>query len=860
VEQRLRSDEARAEFPAVLDVLNDPVLGSDETGRIRYANAAAGRLLGWAASDLVGRPLTSLMPSRMHAAHEEGFSRFVRTREPKIIGKPIRVPALLRDGAEIEIELTLSLLPSPPDRLRVIAVMRDLRVRLALERRIAAQRKILAQHAAVGALAGATTAEAALPMVLEATAQALEWDLGIYWSLSAATGRLAPSACWSCGSSEADEFVAVSRGRTFGAGEGLPGLALASGESMWSRDVRRDPRFDGAPIGTVPGLRSALLVPVQGCRERPWGVLEYLSRRDEEPDDELYQTMKAVAFQICQFLARVENEKELRRAWAKADVERRNLRDAEERLRLAIEAGDVGTWDYDPESRAVRADDRYRRLFGVGHDAPFTLDVIVRAIHPEDRQRVSEALERAFDARSGGEYTIEYRTTGIDDGRERWVSMRGRVMFDEHARAARFVGSGTDITNERRAMERLRFLAAASTTLSSSLDHRATLVELAQLAVPRLADWCLIEIVGDDGKIEQAANVHADAEKARLTVELRRRYPPEATPKAGVMHVLRKGQPLFAPAVTEELLAQAASDRAHLDLLRALGLRSGMVLPIKIRDGTVAVLSLFHGDSGRRYVADDLTFAEEVARRAGIAIENARLYERATKAIGIRDQFLSIASHELRTPLTPLTLQLSTLMRTIREARVTAMPLATLAKQIGIMDKQAARLTVLIDELLDVSRISTGRLEIKRDQVDLSSLLADVVARASAEASKAGVVILTDLPSRLAGRWDPGRLDQVFTNLINNAVKYAPGRPLHVGAAWRGHEAVVTFRDEGPGIAPADQQRIFGQFERAAPASMGGLGLGLWIASRIVDAHMGRIELASTPGEGSTFTVHLPPG
>jgi PAS domain S-box-containing protein len=837
----------RAEYPSVLDVLNDPVLGSDESGRIKYANAAAGRLLGWPVGELIGRPLTSIMPRRMHEAHEAGFRRFVTTRVPKIIGQPIRVPALLRDGAEIEVELTLSELPGPPGQLRVIAILRDLRARLALERKIAAQKKILAQYAAVGVLAGASTAEEAMPMVLEATAQALEWDLGLYWAMDPETQRLALSATWSSGSTGADEVLALCRDRTFGSGEGLPGQVLASGESMWSRDMGADPRFTGTTAVATLGLRSALLFPVY-CAERSWGVLEYLSRRDEALDDELYQTMKALGFQVGQFLERIDKQRE--------------LSDAEERLRLALDAGNIGTWDFDPATQVIQADERYKRLFGLGPDTVFRRDMILPAIHPQDRQRVSDAVGRAFDARTGGAYVVEYRTTGIEDGRERWVSMRGRVLFDARGGASRFVGTGTDVTNERRAAERLRFLAGASTILSASLDHRFTFLELARLAVPRLADWCVLEVVGDDGELEQVASVHVDRDKEHLATELRAHYPPEATPKAGFMHVIRRGQPIFAPVVTEELLAQAASDAVHLRFLEELGLRSGMILPIKTRDGTVAALGLFHVDSGRRYAAEDLTFAEEVARRAAVALENSRLYQRARRAIGIRDQFLSIASHELRTPLTPLTLQLSTLMRTITEARVAAIPIAKLEKQVAIMDKQGRRLTVLIDELLDVSRISMGRLEIKREPVDLVALLADVVARTSAEASKAGVTILTEAPRRVTGRWDPNRLDQVFTNLISNAVKYAPGRPLHIRVGQDGDGADepvwVSFRDEGPGIAPADRQRIFGQFERAAPASMGGLGLGLWIASRIIDAHDGSIELESRLGEGSTFTVRLP--
>jgi PAS domain S-box-containing protein len=971
---------SQREFPSILDVLRDAVLATDDGGRIKYANAAAGRLLGWPAAELIGAPLTAIMPERLRSAHEIGFRRYMVVHQSRIIGRPIRVPARLRDGAEIEVELTLSEVPGPGQR--VIAVLRDLRERVELERKIAAQRKILAQYAAVSVLADATSAADAMPRILEATAKALEWDLGIYWAATPPTERLAVSATWSSGAEAANAFLARSRTMTFGPGDPLPGAALTSNEAVWSRDLRTDVRAQRRTLAAELGLRSALLFPVY-CANRTWGVLEYVSSREEQLDEELRQTMKALGFQIGQFLERLKGEEELRRAWAQAEADRQNLRqlfedapaaiaivrgpemryelsnavnqelaggrqlvgktvrealpeleadgvvavirrvletgepfiareypltlpeapgraarpmfmngvcqplhgatgaiegvmvfsydvtdlvdsrdrlrEAEERLRLAVEAADVGTWDYDPRSGVIRADPRYRRLFGLGADAELTLELLRAAIHPEDVERVTAARARALDPRTRGEYALEYRIRGIEDGVERWVAVRGRAIFDERDRPVRLVGTSVDITREKRAVDRQSFLTRVSTVLSSSLDYHATLHQMVNLVIPRFADMCFIELTTEEGRLARGAMAHVDDAKARVARELRRRYPPELGPSP-IARVLETGEPELLSVVTDEMTEAAAEDDEHLRMIRALEVRSMMLLPLHAREGTVAVLGLVLSESGRRYTEEDLAFAEEVASRAATAIENARLYERATKAVGVRDQFLSIASHELRTPLTALTLHLSALTRVVKGGLLKAIPVEKFASRVALMDKQASRLSALVDELLDVSRITSGRLELAREVMDLGPLVREVVARLAAEAAKARTSIEVAAPRPVVGSWDRSRVDQVVTNLVSNAIKYAPGAPISIEVDLRDASAVIAVRDHGPGIAEKDQKRIFRQFERAAPPARGGLGLGLWIANRIVEAHGGRIEVASQPGSGASFSAFLPLG
>jgi len=969
-------------FEEVLDTLNDPVVASDETGEVLYMNAAAERLLGWTERDLIGKSLTTFMPERLRPEHEAGFRRFMTTGQSSIVGRPVRVAALHRDGTEIDVELTLSELRPAAGRQLVVAVIRDLRERVELELKLAAHRKIQAQYATVAVLNEAASAAEAMPKLLEATATALGWQVGIYWAPAVASNALALSAGWSSGSGDAERFLAGSRSMAFSRGDGLPGAVWASGQAEFSQDVRSDPRYLRSRLAHENGLRSALAFPVSSPG-RTWGVLEYLSAGEEALDVELRQTMTVLGFQIGQFLARLEHEENLRRALARAHAERRNLEtlfehapaaiavvrgremryelsnavnqqlaagrqlvgrtirealpeleaagvtavvgrvyetgepflareypvmapatadqperrifmngicqplrgpdneiegamifaydvtdlvtsrqrveEAEERLRLAVESADVGTWDYDPQTGAVRCDTKFRRLFGLGSEGEITTGELMAAINPDDKPSVNEAAERSFDPRNGGHYAAEYRTVGATDGAGRWVAVRGRTFFDEQGKPRRFVGTGVDITQQKVALERERFLAEASTILVSNLDYRATLASIAKLAVPRLADWSSVELAPQGDEPGEVVVAHVDPAKVDLARELRRRYPPDPSSPAGVHQVLRTGEPVFLPEVTDEMLVRGARDAEHLRMIRDLHLRSAMLLPLKTRDVTFGVLGLFQAESGRRHTADDLAFAGELARRAGAAVENARLYDQATRAIGVRDQFLSIASHELRTPLTSLTLHLSSFSRLAATGAFAGLPAADkLEGRIEKMRQQTARLTALVDELLNVSRIATGRLALDLQPMDLVEVVREVVDRLSEEAERAGSPITVQAPAPVTGAWDRNRLDQVATNLIANAIKYAGGKPIEVQVSRQGSGARLAVRDHGPGISKADQKRIFEQFERAASATLAGFGLGLWIAKSIVDAHGGRIEVASTVGEGATFTVELP--
>ncbi|MFN7135517.1 MAG: sensor histidine kinase, partial [Myxococcales bacterium] len=278
------------------------------------------------------------------------------------------------------------------------------------------------------------------------------------------------------------------------------------------------------------------------------------------------------------------------------------------------------------------------------------------------------------------------------------------------------------------------------------------------------------------------------------------------------------------------------------------------------RDGAAGQRGLEDGQGGSQiaqpFVADDLTLAEDLARRAAVAVDNARLFNDAREAVHARDEFLSIASHELRTPLTALQLHLQGLLRKLAAAE-DAPP--WVEGKLRTAQRQTERLSGLVDSLLDVARISTGRMKLQPEAFHLVEAVNEVQSRFAEQLARAGCELKVQVEGDAAGHWDRLRIEQVITNLLSNAVKYAPGKPIEVTVGGSGDWVTVTVTDHGMGIPSDAVPRIFDRFERAVSSrSYGGLGLGLYISRQIVEAHGGSIDVRTGEGEGTTFVVRLP--
>jgi signal transduction histidine kinase/integral membrane sensor domain MASE1 len=401
-----------------------------------------------------------------------------------------------------------------------------------------------------------------------------------------------------------------------------------------------------------------------------------------------------------------------------------------------------------------------------------------------------------------------------------------------------------------------KFLADAGRLLSGSLDYAVTLQNVAQLVVPRLADNCVIDVVHGT-EVRRMGEAAADPAKLSLLRQLRD-FPVNKSRPTPVLKVLESGQTVFIPKFDLEAMRKGASTDAYLEIVRQIGPSSSVTVPMMAGLKIVGTMTFGMAESNRTYAPEDIALAEELGARAGLATENARLYAEAQAAVRMRDEFLAVAAHELRTPLTALELQVGVLSRL--GARDGSIPSASFGPRIEMLTRQLDRFTALIDNLLDVSRVSDGRLSLEPEDVELVQLVRDVALRFEEQAERAASPIaITTGQDVIVGRWDRLRLDQMITNLLSNAVKYGAGGAIAVKLGCDPQSASLIVIDKGIGIRAEDHARIFDRFERAAsPKNFGGLGLGLWIVKEIATGMGGTIEVDSQPNEGAAFTLRLP--
>ena len=408
------------------------------------------------------------------------------------------------------------------------------------------------------------------------------------------------------------------------------------------------------------------------------------------------------------------------------------------------------------------------------------------------------------------------------------------------------------------AERRSRFLAEASRTLSASLDHEVTLRNLAALAVPDIADYCIIHVRDDDGVIRQVAAAHADPEKEPLLQELERRLTLDPDNPAGVVaRVLRDHAPVLIAEVPNGWGAEISSDPEVRRIEEALAPRSAMVLPLLSHGEVFGVITLVLSDAWRRYGPEDMELAEELARRAALAVENARLYEAALAASKAKSDFLAVMSHELKTPLSTIVACTDLL-----EAEIAGPLTQDQRDQLGHVLASALHLLQLIDEILSFSRMEAGREKVRLETVDLDTLVEDAAALIRPVALDRGLRFRVEgLAEPCLVRTDPPKVRQVLLNLLSNAVKFTESGEVVLAVAVEDQWAVFRVRDTGIGIPPEYQERIFEAFwqvEQSASRRASGTGLGLSVTRRLCRMLGGDVSVESVPGQGTTFTVRLP--
>ena len=410
-----------------------------------------------------------------------------------------------------------------------------------------------------------------------------------------------------------------------------------------------------------------------------------------------------------------------------------------------------------------------------------------------------------------------------------------------------------DITEQKRIESEQRFLAEIGPALAGSLDYEETLSKIAELAVHGIADLCIVELLDDDGQIRRLKVASRDPSKAwvcesLMKVSLDRRRPHLMS------SALESRRPVLMQRLSAEDVAAFAQSDEHLRALRAAEIRSVVTVPLEARSGLLGAIAFVSSTTSRIYGSADVRLAEQLAQRAALSIDNARLYRAAQHATQTRDDVLGIVAHDLRNPLNNILLQ-ATLLRprgvdVERRARRPA----------EAIERAVERMNRLIEDLLDITRLEAGQLSVAPACVAPPQIIADVTDAERPLATAASLALEVDVAPELPEVWaDRDRLLQVLENLIGNALKFTgPGGQITVGAAPRDGTVLFWVKDTGKGIAAEDVPHLFDRFWQARKSERRGAGLGLPIVKGVVEAHRGHIWVDSTPGKGSTFFFTVP--
>jgi len=533
---------------------------------------------------------------------------------------------------------------------------------------------------------------------------------------------------------------------------------------------------------------------------------------------------------------------------------------AARRLAAIVESSDDAIVSKDLDGTITSWNPAAERMFGyAAHEA---IGRSVRIIVQADRQDEETAV---LDRITQGEKIEHFETVRCrKDGSCFPISLTVSPIRNELGTVVGASKIARDITERRRAEEvaarehrQTVFLARMAETLSQSLDYEQTLKNVAALAVPAIADWCAVDMVQENGGIARLAVMHVDPEKVGLAQEVRRRYDDSTSPYSPAQ-VMRKGASAMIPSITDEMIVAAArGDEERIALVRKLGLISFMCVPLISSRGALGALTFVTGESGRHYTDLDLRFAEDIASRAALAVENARSYEHVRRADRLKDEFLATLSHELRTPLNAIL----GYARMVRSGMIAG---DKFTRAVETIARNSAALTQMVEDLLDVSRIVSGKMRLNVQPVELALILHDAVETVLPAAEAKDIKIHTVIAphvSPIAG--DPDRLRQVAWNLLTNAVKFTPkhGR-IQVRLERINSSVELTISDTGIGIDHEFLPHVFDRFRQAdggMARQHGGLGLGLSIVRNLVEMHGGTVHASSDGvGTGATFSVRLP--
>ncbi len=706
-------------------------------------------------------------------------------------------------------------------------------------------RRLSVQQTASRVLLEHASLDEAMAEILRALATELDWALAVYWVVvPGAPGTRSTLHCRAIWAEEPivrTAIVEATRAAVLKLGEDPAGSAAAGREAIWIEQLGAEDSSPRLQLAAAAGLRSVAAFPVRQ-RETVPAIIELYAREARPVDEGTLHLMTALGHQICLVLHREEAQVAALEA----------LERSREELETVLSALPDGITVRDAAGRLVYANAAIARAVGLPdlRASPAELFGRFRMWDENGRPLSADEIPRIDPLPGGEERLLRYRPIGEvaqsgHEGGDRWMSVKAAPIAAARGSDARVVIVMRDVTAARRDQEWQRFLGDASTALASSMDLPAALEELAALAARTVADRCAVVL--RRGNSEPRVSAYAAAVLAEPS-------------NVADLETVERGR-------TDSLRAAQAAMTSQQPILENEPGRSSMAVPLHLRGQSVGALVLAALGEGRRYGPADLGAAQELARRASMAIDNVRLLSEAQESVRAREDLLAIVSHDLRNPLGVVLASSALLLKSSlppeppgKEGRA--------RRQIEAIERAGNRMNRLIRDLLDFAAIQAGHLSVSSHPREVGTLVREVLDALEPLAATKTIKLVDGTPQSagLTISCDHDRVIQLFSNVVGNAVKFTPEGGTVILRAEQ-DDAMVRFAvaDNGPGIALEELPYVFDRYYQARRRNRDGIGLGLTIARGIVEAHGGRIWVESptaagqdAKGAGTTFFFTLP--
>jgi PAS domain S-box-containing protein len=545
----------------------------------------------------------------------------------------------------------------------------------------------------------------------------------------------------------------------------------------------------------------------------------------------------------------------------------------QKKARIAIEASEdlyhstfanapVGIINTAPNGKLLNVNDRLCEMLGYTREELSNL-TFIDITHVEDRALDQEYFNRMlFNKKSIYDREKRYIRK---NGSTIWVHVTGQMLYHLDGSPRHSVTIVQDISARKRAEEQRDLLEKQLKKLSDiskellqePLGYQERLLRFVNSIVPDLADWCAVDTIDKNGNPNLEAVAHVDPEKVHFAYEIRTKFP-QKDRAAGPVHVIKSRKSELVNLKNSEILRSVAVNDEHLRLISALGLKSYICVPIEAHGEVIGALTLV--SEKNTYSDIDLLFASQLADRVALALYNSKLFNEAKNAVKARDEFMSICSHELNTPLTSMSMQFQMAQKLIDNKDDKVYNSNAVNRRVKNANSQIKRMTSLISEMLDVSRINFGKFSINKEPINLEHILIDALDKLREQLETLNIDVKLNIETgdyKLMG--DDFKLEQVISNLITNAMKYGESKPINLTLRNEGNSIAFLVKDYGAGIPKGEFDRIFQRFERVVLSNgVSGLGLGLYISKEVINAHGGTITLSSELNKGTEFKVTLP--